>query len=167
LSRYLIPFSVLLVVLLTLTMRAKNSNQDLRPFLGKWSGEFKPESFRTGQGSEEDLRRSRLEGYIQVYATNRKFKMHLEGEQQAIDVTGTWTFEEKKLNLTPLDVQIDDQGGEEMRDPNKKYIPADAVRATYSKPLSFRLGGDGKTLQGLPISLGEMIGSHRLEKDGF
>lgn len=166
-SRYLIPFFLILAVLLTVTYRARSANQDLRPFLGKWSGQFTPDSFRSGPDTEEDRRRSRLEGYIQVYATGRKFKMHLEGEQQAIDVTGTWTSKEKRLNLTPLDVQIDDQGGEEKRDPNKKYIPAEAVRAAYSKPLTFQLAEDGKSLKGLPISLGEMIGSHQLVKDGF
>ncbi len=145
--------------------RAKGSNQHLMPYFGRWKGGFEPESVLSGETEAGDLRRFRLEGYIQLYGTRMKCLVHLAGEQQEIDLTGTWKLENSSAVLTFSDIKINDFGGEQQRDPNRKYIPNEAVQAAYRKPMILKLSADKKTLEGLTISLGELVGKHAFVKD--
>jgi hypothetical protein len=161
-----IVFGLLAVLMIGLTLRATNSNRDLLSYTGKWKGGFTVDAIEPGPNTETDRRRSRLEGYLQVYLTRRSYKLHLEGEQQGIDVDGTWTVKEGRVTLTPKEVKIDDQGGESKRDPNKKYIPNEAVTAAYNRPLVLVLAPDKRSYQGLPTTVGTLLGKHHFEKDG-
>ena len=154
-------FTVLMIVL---TLRVANSNRDLLRYTGKWSGGFTVDSIESGANTESDRHRSRLEGYLQIYLTERRYKLHLEGEQQGIDVSGNWTAKGDRITLTPKSVEIDDHGGAEKRDPNKKYIPNEEVLNTYNRPLVFIQSPDRQRYNGLPISLGVLIGKHAFDK---
>jgi hypothetical protein len=136
------------------------------PFLGKWSGTFTVSEIQGG-GADKDMKRESLRGFVQVYATNRKYKMEMNGEQETIDVNGTWTIHGNRITLTPIEVIIDDQGGIDQRDPNKKFIPSDEVRAAYGRPLILEQTPDKKALNGLKMVIGKLIGTHRYIKDSF
>lgn len=159
-----VVLGLLTVGLIGLTLRASSANKQYLRYTGKWKGGFTVSGVSTGPDTENDRHRSRLEGYLQVYLDGRKFKLHLEGEQQGIDVDGTWTAERDTLTLNPKNVAIDDQGGEEKRDPNKMYIANDAVNETYRRPLVLKQ--KGKRYDGLIVTLGPLLGSHWFEKDG-
>jgi len=143
-----------------------NRNKDLMPFLGKWSGEFDVTEIQGG-GTPADMKREKLKGFVQVYATNRLYKMQMEGEQETIDIDGTWTIKANRITLTPKDIVIDDQGGADKRDPNKKFIPSDAARAAYERPLVLAETPDKKALNGLKITVGNLVGAHKFVKDSF
>lgn len=162
--RYAIPLVVVLLAMIAATLRGGKSNENLRPFLGKWRGEFAVQQAGGKTGAE--AKRYNLRGYLQVYATKRRFQMRLEGEQQGVDITGTWEAKDNSLTLTPKDVQIDDRGGEELRDPNKVYIPAEEIRAAYSRPVPLRMDAQKRNLQGPLSSIGQdRLGRHTFEKD--
>ncbi len=161
-----VVLGLLTILLLGLTVRATNANRDLLTYTGKWKGGFTVDSITTGPDDEANRHRSRLQGYVQIYLSNRRFQLHLEGEQQGIDVDGSWTADGNRVTLKPREVKIDDQGGEAKRDPNKKYIPNEAVMAAYNRPLVLIQTPDKKGYEGLVVTVGPLLGKHRFTKDG-
>lgn len=143
-----------------------NANKDILPFLGKWSGKFEVEEIQGG-GTAQDRKREQLKGYIQVYATGRSYKMEMTGEQETIDISGNWIIKGNRITLTPKSIAIDDKGGEDKRDPNKKFIPAAVAKAAYQRPLILQESPDKKALDGLKLSIGDLIGTHHYVKDSF
>lgn len=156
--------TLLAAVLFALTLRATGSNRELIPFTGRWGGGFEIDTVTQGPASDEVKRQNRLEGYLQVYLTGRKYKLHLEGIQQGIDVDGTWTAKGRRITLTPKEVKIDDRGGPEMRDPNKPYLPNEDVTAAYSKPIVLDQAEDGKSFKGLSMTVSRFIGRHAFKR---
>lgn len=136
------------------------------PFLGKWKGKFEVAEVQGGV-TAQDIKRETLKGYVQVYATNRLYKLEMEGEQETIDVTGVWTIKANRITLSPQKVDIDDQGGADKRDPNKKFIPSDEAQLAYNRPIVLTESRDKKSLTGLEISIGKLVGTHRFVKDSF
>jgi hypothetical protein len=143
-----------------------NHNKELMPFLGKWSGSFEVAEI-TGGGTAKDLKRESLKGYVQVYATERSYKMEMEGEQETVNISGFWTISGNRITLKPERIGIDDRGGEDKRDPNKKFIPSEDVQAAYGRPLVLSEAADKKSLTGLKITIGKLVGTHRFVKDSF
>lgn len=163
----IILVTLLIAISFALVYQASHSNKDLVPFLGKWTGGFNVQRVTKGADSATDRERSSLHGFVQIYATNRKFKIHLDGEQESLDITGEWTFKKNRMTLTTTDFVLDDQGGEDMRNPNMKFIPAEELRLGYSRPLVLDLSPDKKKLSGLPITIGNLVGKHEFIKDSF
>lgn len=155
---------VFTVTLIFFTVRATGSNRDLIRYTGRWGGGFTIDSVQSGPDSEAVRKRNKLTGYVQIYLTGRKYTLHLEGEQQGVDVYGTWTAKGEKLTLTPKEVKIDDRGGPEQRDPNRPYLPNEDVRAAYERPIVLSQSADKNSFQGLPMSVSRFIGKHRFEK---
>ena len=58
------------------------ANRAIQPYLGKWNGGFVVEGVSGETGKE--LARNNLNGYLQIYATNRKFDLYLAGEQETV-----------------------------------------------------------------------------------
>jgi len=126
------------------------------PLFGKWDIEFLPQ--KTAES------RYTLSGYLMLYRNRDEFVLNVEGEQQGIEAKGTWRLERGRVMLTTKDVAIDDNGGEELRDPNKVYIANEAVRATFTRPMALRVSEDRKQLDGLLTSFGEVLGSFRAKR---
>ncbi|AIE84166.1 hypothetical protein [Fimbriimonas ginsengisoli] len=165
--RTAIVSAVVLILAFILTARATCSNREIVPFLGKWSGGFEVESIRDGADTPQERERYRLQGYVQVYATRRSFKMHLQGEQEDLDLAGFWTFRGQRLTLKVSEIKIDDHGGADARNPNQKFISPEELNGAYSKPIVLDLSPDKKQYTGLLIGMGKLIGRHRFVKDSF
>jgi len=161
------PLCAALLCAAVLGLGGCNSHKDLMAFLGKWKGGFDVTSVRGANASSLDIKRDTLRGFIQVYETNRSYKMELNGEQETIEINGTWTIKGNHITLRPTMLDIDDKGGEQQRDPNKKYIAAMLVRAAYGQPLVLVESRDKKSLTGLEMSVGDLVGTHRYVKDSF
>ena len=142
-----------------------NPNKAAMPFFGKWIGAFTVTEMHGGTAL--DMKRESLKGYVQVYVNRRQYKMEMEGEQETIDITGTWSVDKNRITLTPKQIDIDDQGGADKRDPNKKFIPADIAQAAYSRPLLLQESPDKKSLTGLKTTIGILVGTHHFTKDSF
>jgi len=167
LRKAIIIVLLLIAVSFAVVYQASSSNKTLVPYLGKWTGAFNVQRVTKGADSTTDRERSSLHGFVQIYATNRKFKIHLDGEQESLDVAGVWTLKKNRMTLTVTDFVLDDQGGEDMRNPNMKFIPAEELRIGYSRPLVLDLSPDKKKLTGLPITIGNLVGKHEFVKDSF
>lgn len=137
-------------------------HKELLPYLGKWNGAFEVERF--AGATPKDLSRETLRGYLMLYATNRRFLLHFDGEQQAVDLDGTWALNGKQVELRATKVEIDDQGGEEFRDPNKKWIPSDQLQAAVGRPIILNPSTDGKRLAGPATSIGDRTGAYRFHR---
>lgn len=158
---------VLLAIALFFTARASCANKDLVPFFGKWSGAYEVDQVLKGADGPKDRERSKLEGFVQIYGSNRSYKMFLNGEQESLEIGGTWTTKGNRITLRMNDFKLDDQGGEDARNPNAKFIPADELREAYAKPLVLELSADKKRLTGLRTTVGPTVGTHRFAKESF
>jgi hypothetical protein len=136
------------------------------PYLGKWSGGFTVDRVRPGV-AVSDPTRNALKGFLQLYATERRYELHLDGEQFGLVARGSWTEENGRLSLAPNEVKIDDGGGEEARNPNKTWIDPKELREAYSRPMGLRLSKDGQRLIGLLIDVGPLTGTHSFVREGF
>lgn len=133
--------------------------------MGKWSGGFEVE--RLGDNAPiKEKKRNDLTGYLQIYGSNSKYELNLEGEQFGVLVTGTWTFKEGRVTLRPSEVKVDDGGGLEERNPNRAWIEPSVLSAAYSRPLPLRLSKDGQHLEGVLIDVGTLVGTHRFKREG-
>ena len=167
-TKSLIGSSGALSLLMLMTLSGCQQHREMMPYFGKWDGGFYvdiPESSRAGAGGKIPLKRFTMEGYLMLYATRDGFKLHLEGEQVVIDVDGTWAVTknsrgEDRISLRPKGFKIDDFGGADLRDPNKAYIPSLDIRDTYGKEMLLRPSKDRQKLDGLPLSLGKLVGVH-------
>ena len=137
-------------------------NKEKWPYLGKWNGGFKADTF--AGATTNDIRRWDMPGYLMIYATKWTFKLHLEAEQAIIDVKGTWKVRDKALTLFISEVKIDDKGGEERRNPNRKFLAAETIRKTLGRELSFKISPDGKLLDTALLSYGDLLGVHSFKK---
>jgi hypothetical protein len=161
-----IIMGLLTVFLIVMTVGAIDSNRDLIPYTGRWKGEFTVDSIADTDAAPDELKRWRLAGYVQIYLSNRRYTMHLEGQQQAIDIDGVWSVKNGRVNLDPKSVVIDDGGGAEKRDPNQVYIPNEDVNEAYRREMVLVQSQDKKRYEGLRMSVGSLVGVHRFEKDG-
>lgn len=136
------------------------------PYLGKWSGGFEVDRVRPG-AAIKDAKRNNLKGFLQLYATNSRYELHLDGEQFGLVAKGTWSEKDGRLSLAPQSVKIDDGGGEEARNPNRAWIDPKDLSAAYSRPMGFKLSKDGQRLMGLLIDVGPLTGTHSFIREGF
>jgi hypothetical protein len=136
--------------------------RDNNPFLGRWTGKFAVESAGTETGKE--LARNDLKGYLQVYATHKKFEMYLVGEQETLTARGEWSSEGNRMILKVLSLEIDDAGGEMKRRMDKKYILPDDLREAYHGSLALELSEDKQKLVGQKMTVGLLIGAHQFQK---
>lgn len=109
---------------------------------------------------DEPNERASQKGYIQVYIGRRRFTAHLAGEQQTMDVQGTWKREGDRLMLEFKELKFDDFGGEAVREPSKRFLAISELRKLYARPLVLDLSEDHRKLEGLPISVGGFAGRH-------
>ncbi len=123
------------------------AHRELMPVLGRWNGQLEVVL------GEKD---SGMKGYLMLYATHKKFLLHFEGPQEAMDLSGNWTLKGKQVLMDVVDQKFDDQGGEEKRDPNKPFIPVADLRQAFGKSMVLNRGKDDQTLTGPPVSLGKL-----------
>jgi hypothetical protein len=141
-----------------------NPNQQYVPYFGKWDGALNILEIPDGPNTPKDRERESLRGYLMIYGARQKFDLHLEGEQETLDITGQWRLEKDRLTLKASKIDIDDQGGEAFRDPNRKFIPAPDLRQAYGKTIVLKLSPDKLKLTGLKISVGRRIAIHEFSR---
>lgn len=97
------------------------------PFLGTWIGGLEVSKVLSGTDGAEDRIRHNLKGYVRIVLDNNKYTMVLEGEQQVVDVKGTWVYKGKQVILTPNDVQVNNRFKGEDLNPNLKAVVPDEL----------------------------------------
>ncbi|MBI1757406.1 MAG: hypothetical protein HY248_05220 [Fimbriimonas ginsengisoli] len=123
------------------------------PLYGNWTGRFE-----AGGGPAE------MSGFLQLYATNGKFKMHLANRAQSLDPVGTWELKGRRVILQFAELRITVPTEVESKRHVYKLVPGDDLRAAYGNSLILELSSDGRKLTGLPIQLAGKSGRHVFEK---
>jgi len=131
------------------------TDSSLAPLAGFWDGSF--------QGAPTDAKQAMrpewtYKGYLQLYLTGMKFKMHLESDAQVIDINGTWSHKKDKIYVVPKDVVFDDRGGQLLQRPGLKPIDPAVVQKACSQTLIFAYTDNPQQLKGLEITFGPMLG---------
>lgn len=134
-------------------------------FLAIWNGGFEVESISKGPDSPKDRTRSGLKGYLKILSNKQEFWIHIEGEQQGVDIKGTYKIDKNRITLKAgAATKIDDFGGIDQRNPNLKWIPSEDLQASFAKPIVLDLSKDGMTLTGLTTTIGPLTGKYKFEK---
>ena len=157
------PKLLLFPVLALMLLVGGCSDPSIIPFAGYWDGQFKVQPADPGVKMRPEWV---YKGYLQVYATNRNFKMHMESIAQIVDISGKWTNKGNKLYLKADKVEFDDKGGKVVRPNGVNPIDPDAVRAAYSQEMVYEMSSDKKYLTSLDMSMGPVIGKHVFKKGG-
>lgn len=135
------------------------------PYYGKYDGGFET---KTVEGRVvPDADRWNMRGYLRLMANNDRFELHQEGEQEAVDATGTWRMQGPMIVLTIADLKFDDFGGESKRSPNLKFVKFDDIRKSYGREIALKIDKAGKeiVLSGATTTLGPLLGTHRFKRD--
>jgi hypothetical protein len=150
-----VMWTALLLILLVVVNGCTDAA--IGPMAGHWQGEF--------NGSPTDPKVTmrpewKFKGYLQLYATGMKFKMHLESQAQIVDATGTWGHKNNKIYLATDKVEFDDSktGGQLLQKPGLTPIDPTDVRDAISRPLVFSFSDNPQKLEGLKITIGPLLG---------
>ena len=139
------------------------------PFLGQWPGQFTVDKVNRGPDGPDDRKHHTLHGYLSVRLNKNMYMLHLEGEQQQIDVKGTWTYSGSQITLAPApdpnSIKVTSEGGKEGINPNFKYIPDEDLHQAYLKKITLKLSKDGSSLEGLRTTIAFLEGTHSFKKD--
>ena len=134
------------------------------PYYGKYEGGYVVDS--TQNRLIPVAKRWNLSGYVQLLANRHKFKMHLEGEQQFMDISGTWKLDGKMVRLDLLDYKFEDYGGAANRNPNRTFTSADAIRTSFGKLVTLGIQpAERVVLKGPLLVIGESAGHLEFRKD--
>lgn len=131
------------------------SDSSIGPMAGFWQGQF-----NGAPANPKDQMRPEwtYKGYLQLYATGMKFKLHMESQAQIVDTSGTWSHKKNKIFLTTTDVQFDDLGGKLLQRPGVKPLDPTQVQTALTQPLVFTYSDSPQKLEGLEITFGPMLG---------
>jgi hypothetical protein len=127
-------------------------DKDRAPVLGTWTG-----GFYTDQAEV-------LRGYLQLYKTGDKFKMHLNNKDQEMNIDGTWTIAKKRIELHVSDIKFENPAEEVQKALKLRIFPSEQVRTAYAKPIILNIKLDENELNGLTMTLGDIQGKHVFKK---
>jgi hypothetical protein len=166
------PFAIGCSILIALTILAliilkiaSGGDQKAVPLLGQWPGQFTVDKVNRGPDGPDDRKHHTLRGYVSVRLNKKMYTMHLEGEQQQIDIKGTWSYTGNQITLAPNDIKVNTEGGKEGINPNFKFVPDDELYNAYQKKITLNLSKDGSKLQGLRTTIAFLEGTHSFKKE--
>ena len=135
------------------------------PFLGQWPGQFTVDKVNRGPDGPDDRKHHTLHGYLSVRLNKNMYMLHLEGEQQQIDIKGTWSYSGDQLTLSPNEIKPATERNPNGLNPNFKYVPDEDLYTAYQKKITLNLSKDGSTLRGLRTTIAFLEGTHTFKKD--
>ncbi len=141
------------------------------PYLGRWEGRYTVESVDPKLPIPAPARNA-LRGFLQLYRTDNRCTLQLDGEQEGVEVKGHWALKKHEIVLTFRGrsddaIKIDDAGGIDLRDPRKAFIPPSDLAAAYSAPLALHIGPDNQSLSSPLIVIGPLTGHYEFKKESL
>ena len=135
------------------------------PFFGQWPGKFVVDKVNRGPDGPEDRKHHTLNGYVSIRLDKNKYLMHLEGEQQQVDIKGTYKISGSQITLDPDDIKVKTEGGKDGVNPNFKFVPDEDLYEAYQKKITLKLSKEGSTLEGLRTTIAFLEGTHTFKKE--
>ena len=122
-------------------------DKDRLGVMGTWTGGFYVEDAEV------------MRGYLQLLRTKEQFKMRLGTNDQEINLEGTWTIKDERIELQTLDVKVSKAYQSSAESP---ILDAEAVRGAYARPITLDLRG--RELVGLTLTIDRFQGRHKFQK---
>lgn len=141
-----------------------SADQKTRPFLGMWVGKFTVSNVGAGPNQADDQRRHTLTGYIRVLLDKKAYQMHLEGEQQQIEIKGEWVYKGSQIVLSPKNVTVNDEY-DDGPNPNRKYVPSDELTKAYQQKLTFNINKAANEFIAPEMRIAFLTGTHSFKKE--
>ena len=159
-----IPVALTFIALVVIKISGGGDREAVK-FLGNWPGQFTVDKVERGPDGPDDRKHHTLRGYVNVRLNKKMYTMHMEGEQEQVDIKGTWTITGNQITLAPSDTKINVEGGKEGINPNFKFVPIEDLYQAYEKKITLNLTKDGSTLQGLRTTIAFLEGSHSFKRE--
>lgn len=140
--------------------------RDLTPMeraAGSWPGQFVAES-AAGSTARSELDKWTMKGTLWLYVTDDKFRLEMETANQEFTVKGKWEAKGDRVTLRSEDYDFTFPKEEDQEALKLAVVSADAIRKTFHQPLVLNESNDRRTLKGLKISLGPLVGSYEFER---
>lgn len=141
-----------------------SADQKTRPFLGMWVGKYAVSSVGAGPNTADDQRRHTLTGYVRVLLDKKAYQMHLEGEQQTVEIKGEWAYRGNQIILSPKKVEVKDEY-EDGPNPNRKYVPLDELTKAYQQKLTFNINKAANEFTAPEVKIAFLSGTHSFKKE--
>lgn len=141
-----------------------SADQKTRPFLGMWVGKFSVSAVGAGPNTPDDQRRHTLTGYVRILLDKKAYQMHLEGEQQQVDIKGEWAYRGNQIILSPKKVEVKDEY-DDGPNPNRKYVPSDELTKGYQQKLTFNLNKAANQYSAPEVKIAFLTGTHSFKKE--
>jgi hypothetical protein len=135
----------------------------LAPYLGHWVGSFEVE--QAAKGVPVDA--LNLKGYVQLYQTGDRCLLELANPAQKLTLKGTWkiatpsgreTVKLRRVVVTVNDLVLEEPSLERLKALHRPFIDPAELRAAFAKPLILELSEDGKTMNGILVTIGPLLG---------
>lgn len=157
---------VALTILASIVLKlSRGGDQKAVPFLGQWPGQFTVDKVNRGPDGPDDRKHHTLHGFLSIRLDKTSYLLRLEGEQQQIEVKGTWSYSGNQITLSPNDIKPKTEGGKDGINPNFKYVPDEDLYNAYQKKITLNLSKDGSSLTGLRTTIAFLEGTHSFKKD--
>lgn len=151
----------LVATALTAIATLTGCNKERIPFLGHWDGGFDV----TSSTASAPTTALNMRGYLQLYRTSDKFLIELSNPTQVLDLGGKWRMiGGKRIELTFRDFKLTEPDLTKLRGMRRPFLDPADLKAAYTKPLILDLSPDGKTLTGLLMRIGPLLGRHEFKK---
>ncbi len=141
-----------------------SADQKTRPFLGMWVGKFMVANVGNGPNTADDQRRHSLTGYVRILLDKKAYQMHLEGEQQTIEIKGEWIYKGNQIILSPKKVEVKDEN-EDGPNPNRKFVPAEELTKAYQQKLTFNINKAANEFTAPEVKIAFLSGTHSFKKE--
>lgn len=139
----------------TLLLCGCTSDPSVVKLTGNWEQEF------VSKGPQPH---GPLKGYLQLYLTEEKFKLHLATTEQTFELLGKWKRKGRRITLVPRVVDplsfTDFQPANEDSPRKPNLMDKDVLTRTYGRGLVLDLDEKEHTLTSLLLDLGPMQGRH-------
>ncbi|HLK13283.1 MAG TPA: hypothetical protein VKT78_00635 [Fimbriimonadaceae bacterium] len=153
------PAPALLV--LALAGALAGCNKEKIPFLGHWDGGFEV----TSSTAAAPVAAINMRGYLQLYRTGDKFLMELSNPVQVLDLGGKWKMVgSHRIELTFREYKLSEPDLVKLKGMRRPFMDPADLKNAFSKPLLLDLSQDGKSLTGLLIRIGPLLGKHVFRK---
>lgn len=148
-------------LVLCAAVAAAGCHKEQIPYLGYWHGGFEVDD----SVPKADAQTAMPRGYLQLYRTHDKFLIELANQIQVLDLGGTWKMlNSHSIELTFHDFRLNEPDVDKLKAMRRSFIDPAALREVYGKPMVLHLSADGKTLEGLLVHIGPLLGKHRFIK---
>jgi len=131
---------------------------------GSWPGSFHIDNV-DGKSDATTIQAEALQGNLEIYVTDRKFRLDMTARHQQFSVLGKWSAERGgRVTMNADNYSFENPSEEDQTALGLKIITPDQIRAVFGRPLVLDESTDRRRLTGLMITLGRITGRFEFQR---